>query len=944
MTRWFAAESGGGQPPLVRHMHRSAETRPFDLHVTLEKSTAPSSSEVFSALAHSVWQFRGRVLAAVVLLVIAKLAAVGVPLVLKGIIDELSRPDAALMLPAFLLLGYALMRFATTFFGEIRDVVFSRVTQSTVAEFTLRVFEHVHRLSASFHVRRSTGVLTREVERGTAGIGFLLGVALFTIVPTIVEIGAVVAIMVSRYSDWFTTVIAATFAGYTVFTLVFTQRRAIHQRAQNELDSTASGRIVDSLLNFETVRYYTNEHLEVRRLRDIMREWINVGVRNQKALSLLHIGQSGIIACGVATVMLLAGEAVVGRTMTVGDLVLINAYVIQVCLPLNSLGFVFREANDALINVEKLFALLAQKPPPGEAAELPVLHVVDGEVRFENVSFSYEPSRQILWNVDFRIEPGKKVAVVGGSGSGKSTLARLLFRFHDPSAGRITIDGCDLRSVSARSLRESIGIVPQDTTLFNDTIAYNIGYGRAGASLADVIDAARAANIHGFIASLPQQYETIVGERGIMLSGGERQRIAIARAILKNPPILIFDEATSALDTHTERAIQQQLDRLASDRSTLVIAHRLSSVVSADLILVLEHGRIVDRGSHQELLARGGLYAQMWSLQQQESALESAERKAAVQPVNLSSIVVGAIDALRDDIEARDIRLYTTIGAEMGRVNGDPSELQQMVFGLLENAVRVTPSRGRMEVRLEPAGPNTRLYVSDSGPPPVAVSAPKFDRGRRAPPALPSASLDVARIRRTVEQHGGTLLLQPADGVGTTYILELPLRTIVTEQQLPRARERGAAAALPSIEGRRIMIVDDQEEARDALTDVLNAHGASVDALSAGVPAVAKLRDTPRDQWPDALVCDIALPDEDGYTVVERVRALEAERNTPLAQRMPAIALSGYAAAEDRMRALLAGFQLHLGKPVDSRELVASIASLIDDGHHGDRGGTQRIH
>ena len=632
----------------------------------------PTPGEVIRALARSAWKFRERVVGAVALLVVAKLAAVAVPLFLKGIIDDLSRPNDTLLLPAFLLLGYALMRFATTFFGEIRDVVFSRVTQSTVADFTVRVFEHLHRLSVPFHVRRSTGALTREIERGTAGIGFLMGVALFTIVPTIVEIGTVVSIMVARYSDWFTAVIAATFAAYTAFTLVFTQRRAIHQRAQNELDSTASGRIVDSLLNFETVRYYTNENLEVRRLRDIMRDWINVGMHNQKALSLLHVGQSGIIACGVASVMLLAGEAVVRHTMSVGDLVLINAYVIQVCLPLNSLGFVFREATDALLNVEKLFRLLAQKPPPGEAADLPLLAVVDGEIRLENVGFSYEPPRQILWNIDFRIAPGQKVAVVGGSGSGKSTLARLLFRFYDPSSGRILIDGRDLRSVSARSLRESIGIVPQDTTLFNETIAYNIAYGRSGATLADVIDAARAANVHDFIVSLPQQYETIVGERGVMLSGGERQRIAIARAILKNPPILIFDEATSALDTRTERAIQQELDRLALERTTLIIAHRLSSVVSADVILVLEHGRIVDRGRHDELLARGGLYAQMWSFQQQESALQSAERKAAVQPVNLASIVARLFPDrhLRDDLRDAAVALPGAGGEDVRRPGG----------------------------------------------------------------------------------------------------------------------------------------------------------------------------------------------------------------------------------------------------------------------------------
>jgi ATP-binding cassette subfamily B protein len=881
--------------------------------------------QVLRELAASAWRFRARVLGALALLLLAKLATVAVPLLLKAIIDALSSPDAYLALPVFLLLGYALMRFAATLFGEIRDAVFARVTQRTVADFTLRTFRHVHSLSARFHALRSTGALTREVERGTAGIAFLLGVALFTIVPTLVEIGTVLAIMVARYSAWFTLIIVLTFVLYVASTVLITHRRAIYQRAMNELDSTANGRLVDSLLNVETVKYYTNESLEVRRLGDIMDRWIDVGIRNQRALSLLHVTQSGIIAAGVASVMLLAGESVVNHTMTVGDLVLVNAYVIQVCLPLNSLGFVFREAGDALINVKKLFALLARRSEfPGSAAQ-PALTVSRGEVRFEHVDFGYEPARQVLWDIDFRIAPGQKVAVVGESGSGKSTIARLLFRFYDPASGRISIDAQDLRAVSPKSLRAAIGIVPQDTILFNDTVANNIAYGRADATLAEVIDAARAANVHDFISALPRAYETVVGERGVKLSGGERQRIAIARAVLKNPRIMVFDEATSALDTPTERTIQRELDRLAHDRSTLVIAHRLSTVVGADLILVLDHGRVIERGAHQELVAAGGLYAKMWALQEQESALRLAERRAAQQPVNLSSVIAAVLDALRSDIDARKVNLYTMIDADAGRISGDPSELQQLVWELLATAMRESPVGSRIEVRLSRDGAMARLLVADTG----ARRPSAARRGDRAESGTEGERLlDLALVRRIVDEHEGTLAIGPANDAGTSYVVALPLRAVATERAAD-ARSAERPPALPSLSGRRVMIVDDQDAARDALSGVLEAQGARVDALPAGAPAVDILRRTARPQWPDALICDIALPDEDGYTVLRRIRALEAERKMPLAARLPAIALSGYTAPEDRMRALLAGFQMHLGKPVDPKELIASIASLI---------------
>ncbi len=585
---------------------------------------ANTRERVLLNLFRAACAFRGRVIAAMALLLLAKVATVAVPLALKRIIDHMSRPEEVQVLPAFLLVGYALLRFSGTLFNELRDLVFSRVTQRTVADYAQRAFVHLHELGARFHARRRTGALLRDIDRGTTGIAFLLGAGLFTIVPTLVEMGLVLAIMLSRYSGWFALIIVATFVVYSGFTLVFTERRAVFQRRVNELDSYAKSRLADSLINYDAVRNFTNEAHEVRRFRGIMGRWTNAAVSNQKALFVLHVGQSAIIAVGVAAVMLLAGQGVVADVMTVGDLVLINAYVIQVCLPLNTLGFVYREARDAQINAEELFRLLRERPEIVEPPGAPALRITRADVAFSGVHFHYEPQRPILTDIDFEIPSGKTVAIVGGSGSGKSTLARLLLRQYDVSRGRILVDGQDIRTVSQKSLRQAIGVVPQDTVLFNDTIAYNIRYGRLDASEEEVIQAARAAHIDEFIESLPEKYETLVGERGVKLSGGERQRIAIARAILKNPPILVFDEATSALDTQSERAIQAELDRISRDRTTLIIAHRLSTIVGADEILVLERGRIVERGSHARLLLRGGLYAQMWLLQQREKKLEQA--------------------------------------------------------------------------------------------------------------------------------------------------------------------------------------------------------------------------------------------------------------------------------------------------------------------------------
>ncbi|HYD80452.1 MAG TPA: ABC transporter ATP-binding protein/permease [Paucimonas sp.] len=571
---------------------------------------------------HVISAYRWRVCGALLFLIAAKVATVMVPLVLKRIVDELSRPELLQALPVYLLAGYAILRFSSTLFNELRDLLFARVTQGAVASYTLRIFDHLHALGARFHAQRRLGGLLPDIERGTNGIAFLLGAGLFTLVPTLVEIGMVLAIISARYSDWYTAIIAVTFVIYAAFTVVFTSRRTIYQRRVNKLDTDAKGRLADSLINYETVKSFANEALETSRFRAIMQRWADAVFSNQKALFVLHIGQSAIIACGVASIMLLAGSAVFRQNMTVGDLVLINAYVLQVCLPLNTLGFVFREARDALVNTEKLFQLLREKPDVEEPPGLPELKLGQAEIVFENVHFSYDPARPILHGISFRIPPGGTVAVVGGSGSGKSTLARLLLRFYDPDAGRILIDGQDIRSVSSRSLRRAIGVVPQDTVLFNDTIGYNIGYGNIGATPQQIAAAAHAAHIGQLIESLPRQYETEVGERGVKLSGGEKQRIAMARAILKNPPVLIFDEATSALDSRAERAIQEELDRLARNRTTLVIAHRLSTVVGASEIIVLDKGRIVERGTHKRLLLIGGAYAQLWRLQQQEEKLE----------------------------------------------------------------------------------------------------------------------------------------------------------------------------------------------------------------------------------------------------------------------------------------------------------------------------------
>jgi len=566
------------------------------------------------------WGLRGRVLVSLAFLIGAKVINVYVPLLYKGAVDALSPGHAAVItVPVALVIGYGIARVGAQLFAELRDAVFAKVGQRAVRRLALATFRHLHALSLRFHLERQTGGLSRAIERGIRGTEFLLSYMLFNVVPTLFEILLVCAILWGFYRATFALATLATIIAYIAFTFSVTDWRIKFRREMNERDSEANTRAIDSLLNFETVKYFANEAHEAQRFDQALRAYERAAVRSQTTLSALNIGQGIIIATGLVTVMLLAGFGVAAGRMTVGDFVLVNSYLVQLYSPLNVLGMVYRNIKQSLTDLESMFRLLSVKAEIEDRPGAPALAVPRGEVVFDRVSFHYDPRRPILAEVSFRVPPGGTVAIVGPSGAGKSTIARLLFRFYDVHAGAIRIDGQDLRDVTQDSLRRAIGVVPQDTVLFNDTVRYNIAYGRPGASDAEIEEAARHARIHDFIASLPDGYQSQVGERGLKLSGGEKQRVAIARVILKAPRILIFDEATSALDTKTEHEIQANLDEVSAGRTTLVIAHRLSTVVNADEILVLDQGRIVERGDHAALLAEGGVYAAMWARQQQEA-------------------------------------------------------------------------------------------------------------------------------------------------------------------------------------------------------------------------------------------------------------------------------------------------------------------------------------
>ena len=564
-------------------------------------------------------EWKWRVLLALVSLVAAKMANVGVPLVLKQLIDKLApmpgNPAYALVVPVGLLIAYGLLRLSATVFTELREFFFARVTQRAVRTIALKVFRHLHALSLRFHLNRQTGGVTRDIERGTRGISSLVSYTLFSILPTIVEITLVLGYLSFQYDIWFSGITVVALATYIIFTILITEWRTHFRRTMNDLDSKASTKAIDSLLNYETVKYFGNEEYEASRYDHGLQKYERAAVRSQTSLTLLNTGQSLIIAIAVTLILWRATLGVTNGSMTLGDLVLVNAFMIQLYIPLNFLGVLYREIKQSLADMEKMFALLDQHRDVADVSNAQALALSSAELKFSHVDFSYEANRKILFDIDFTVSAGTTTAVVGHSGSGKSTLARLLFRFYDVNSGAILIDGQDIRQVTQVSLRNAIGIVPQDTVLFNDSIAYNIAYGRPGANQEEIIAAAKAAYIHDFIVSLPDGYDTTVGERGLKLSGGEKQRVAIARTLLKNPVILVFDEATSALDSQAEQAIQLQLKEIARNRTTLVIAHRLSTVADADQILVMDQGRIVERGTHAQLLAAGTVYAQMWERQ-----------------------------------------------------------------------------------------------------------------------------------------------------------------------------------------------------------------------------------------------------------------------------------------------------------------------------------------
>ncbi len=578
-----------------------------------------------------LWEFRGRALFAMLCLVFSKMANVGVPMALKVIIDyyeQASRTKLTIVMPLLLLLAYGLLKLGASLFNELRDVVFAKVRYRAMRRLSTRVFEHLLRLSLRYHLERKTGAISRDLERGTRSVSQILNYMAFSILPIVVEFSLVAAIMLHNYDSVFAGAMFGSVVLYMVFTFLVTEWRMDFRHHMNELDSRGNSIAFDSLINYETVKYFGNERLELHRYDDTLEQWEHWAVKSQNSMSLLNFGQGAIIALSVILVMVLAARSVSAGEMHIGDLVMVNAFLLQLFIPLGFLGIVYRQIKYALADMDLVFKLLDTEPEIRDTPNACLLKVHEGSIRFEHVDFSYQSERQILHDVSFEVPPGHKVAVVGYSGAGKSTLSRLIFRFYDVQAGCVCIDGQDVREVSQESLHTAIGIVPQDTVLFNDSLYFNVAYGRPEASREEVVDAARMACILDFIERLPDGWDTVVGERGLKLSGGEKQRVAIARAILKRPRILIFDEATSSLDTHTEKAIQQTLEAVAVDRTTLVIAHRLSTVVDADQILVMNQGRIVERGTHAELLSTGSDYKAMWELQQQESAEKETEKVA----------------------------------------------------------------------------------------------------------------------------------------------------------------------------------------------------------------------------------------------------------------------------------------------------------------------------
>ena len=575
-----------------------------------------------------LWIYKWRVMAALTLMVGAKVANVGVPLLLKTLVDTMTpQPGqlaAVLVVPVALLIAYAALRLSTTLFAELRDLIFAKATEGAARSISLAVFRHLHSLSLRFHLERQTGGMTRDIERGTRAVHSLVSYSLYSIVPTLIEVGLVLTLLAVKFDVWFAGITIMALVLYILFTISMTEWRTQFRKRMNELDSKAHSRAIDSLLNFETVKYFNNEEFEARRYDENLERYRRAALQSQRTLSMLNAGQQLIIASGLVAMLWRATQGVVDGRMTLGDLVMVNAFMIQIYIPLNFLGAIYRELKQNLADLEKMFTLLEREQEIADAPNARDLRLhehdssgqLQASVRFDHVFFAYDPARPLLHDISFDIPAGKTVAVVGPSGSGKSTLARLLYRFYDVQQGGISIAGQNIQSLTQTSLRAAIGIVPQDTVLFNDTVEYNIAYGRPGSSLAQVQEAARSAHIDDFIASTPAGYATMVGERGLKLSGGEKQRVAIARTLLKNPPILVFDEATSALDSANERAIQAELQRIAQSKTTLVIAHRLSTVVDAYEILVMDSGRIVERGTHQALLQQQGRYAAMWALQQ----------------------------------------------------------------------------------------------------------------------------------------------------------------------------------------------------------------------------------------------------------------------------------------------------------------------------------------